>query len=122
QMQRVRRRAHERGGAELLHPGEPGWRILPAAWQHHRAEGARAVEACPKSDEEAEREREEDPIGRRDAGPREHESPAPCPPLPRCRRVEGRIEHQPARRLRCWILPWAVLGRSLTNSIQRGYL
>src|SRR5437867_10997877 len=30
QMQRVRRRADERGGAELLHPGEPGWRILPA--------------------------------------------------------------------------------------------
>src|SRR5439155_11411436 len=46
-----------------------------------------------KSDEEAEREREEDPIGRRDAGPREHESPAPCPPLPRCLRVE------PAERL-----------------------
>src|SRR5437867_2679103 len=33
------------------------------------------------------------PHGRRDAGSREHESPATCPPLPRCLRVE------PAERL-----------------------
>src|SRR5437867_13405160 len=57
QMQRVRRRADERGCAELLHPGEPGWRILPAAGQHHRSEGERALEAFLESHGETERER-----------------------------------------------------------------
>src|SRR5213079_3060832 len=45
QMERIRGRAHERGRAERLHPSEPRRRVLPAARDRERAEGARALEA-----------------------------------------------------------------------------
>src|SRR5207244_6396940 len=66
----------------------PRRRILPAARNRQRAERPGALEARPEPDEEAERKREEDAVGRPDARAAQHEPPAARPPLPRLLRVE----------------------------------
>src|SRR5262249_2096370 len=70
------------------HRRQPGRRVLAATGDRQRAERARPLEAGPESDEEPERERKEDAVGRAHARPAQHEAPAARPPLPRFLRVE----------------------------------
>src|SRR5713101_721858 len=78
----VGRRAHEHRRAEGLHPGQPRRRVLATAGNRQCAERQSPLEARPEPDEEAERKREEDAVGRPDARAPQHEPPAACPPLP----------------------------------------
>ena len=58
-------------------------RVLAAARDGHRAEGPRALQPGPEADEEAEGEREEEPVARPQPRRPEHEGPAARPPGPR---------------------------------------
>jgi hypothetical protein len=88
EMERVGRRAHQGGGPELVHPAQARRRVLAAARDGQGPDGAGTLETGPEADEETEGEGEEDAIGRAQAGPRQHEAPAPDPPVPRLLGVE----------------------------------
>ena len=96
EVERVGRRADQHRHTEGFHPGQAGGRILTATGNRQRAERARTFEARPEPDEEAERERNEDTVGRPDARAPQHEAPAAGPPLPRLLGVEP-PERRPAR-------------------------
>ena len=88
QVQRVGGRAADGRRAEALDGGEPLGRVLSAARNGQRAEGARALEAGPEADEEPEGEREEHPVAGPDPGGAQDEAPAARPPVPRLLGVE----------------------------------
>ena len=67
QVKGVGGRADEHRRAEGLHPRQSGRGVLAAPGNREGAERAGSLEARPESDEQAEREREEDAVGRTDA-------------------------------------------------------
>ena len=88
QVERVGRRAHERGRAQLAHAVEARRRVLAAAGDGQRAEGPRPLEPGPEAHEQAEGEREGDAVRRAEPGGAEDERPAARPPGPRVFRLQ----------------------------------
>ena len=80
EVERVRRRADEGGRAELPDRVEPRRRVLAAARDGHRAEDPRPLQSRPEADEQAERERKEEPVAAPEPRRPEHEGPAAGPP------------------------------------------
>jgi hypothetical protein len=100
QVERVGRRAADRGDPQALDRGQALRAVLAAAGDGERPERAHALEAGPEAHEEPEREREEHAVARPQPRRAEHHRPAAGPPVPGLLRVEP-AERRPggARRL-----------------------
>src|SRR5438552_1064070 len=88
EVQRIGGRAADRRGAQRLDGGQALGGVLAAAGDGETAEGARALEARPEADEEAEREREEHAVPGAEPRAPQDEAPAARPPVPRLLRIE----------------------------------